>query len=91
MKILKLTGQFKKDLKKYQNNPHKLDALERVINFLRETGTVPNKYKPHFIIGEYKGYMECHIENDYLLIWLDETIDIIKLVRLGTHSELFGI
>lgn len=36
-----------------------------------------------------KGFMECHIENDFLIIWFDEDIDIIKLVRLGSHSELF--
>lgn len=35
------------------------------------------------------GYMECHIENDLLLIWLDETADVMKLVRFGSHSELF--
>lgn len=34
--------------------------------------------------------MECHIQGDYLLIWLDEKNDVIELVRLGSHSELFG-
>ena len=38
--------------------------------------------------GQYKGCMECHIEGDFLLIWIDE--DAISLVRLGSHSELFG-
>ena len=33
--------------------------------------------------------MECHIENDTLLIWIDEELNIIKLLRLGSHSELF--
>ena len=89
MKIIKLTSQFKKDLKRYQNNPRKMDSLERIVKLLRETGTVPNEYKPHFLIGNYKGFMECHIENDFLLIWFDEEADIIKLVRLGSHSELF--
>ena len=41
------------------------------------------------LVGEYSGHMECHIENDTLLIWLDKTANIIKLVRFGTHSELF--
>ena len=54
-----------------------------------ETGTVTREYKPHLLAGEYNGFMECHVENDLLLIWLDETENIIKLVRLGTHSELF--
>lgn len=30
--------------------------------------------------------MSC--ENDFLLIWIDD--EIVKLVRLGSHSELFG-
>ncbi|MGM9727872.1 MAG: type II toxin-antitoxin system YafQ family toxin, partial [Prevotella sp.] len=45
---------------------------------------------PHRLKGEYKGCMECHIENDYLLIWRDPVNSIIWLERLGSHSELFG-
>lgn len=41
------------------------------------------------LAGDYKGCMECHIESDFLLIWLDESNQTIALVRLGTHSELF--
>ena len=37
-----------------------------------------------------KNYMECHIENDTLLIWFDKNNNTIELVRLGSHSELFG-
>lgn len=33
--------------------------------------------------------MECHVENDFLLIWIDKNEDLIKLIRLGSHSELF--
>ena len=33
--------------------------------------------------------MECHIESDFLLIWMDEEEGIVELVRLGSHSELF--
>ena len=41
------------------------------------------------LIGEYRGFTECQIESDTLLIWLDETENQIRLVRLGSHSELF--
>ena len=34
--------------------------------------------------------MECHIENDTLLIWFDKNNNVIELVRLGSHFELFG-
>lgn len=89
MKILKQTSQFKKDLKRIQNNPKKISSLEAVLRILSETGTIPKEYKPQLLSGDYKGYMECHIESDFLLIWIDENIDLIKLVRLGSHSELF--
>ena len=89
MKILKQTSQFKRDLKKIQNNPKKIANLEVVLRLLRETGTLPKEYSPHLLTGNYKGYMEWHVENDFLLIWSDENEDLIKLIRLGSHSELF--
>lgn len=86
---LKISRQFKKDLKRYQNNPKQIAQLKEVLLKLKENGIVPKEYKPHMLLGEYSGYMECHIESDTLLIWLDETENVIKLIRLGSHSELF--
>ncbi|MFV0506139.1 MAG: type II toxin-antitoxin system YafQ family toxin [Bacteroidales bacterium] len=34
--------------------------------------------------------MECHINGDFLLIWIDDDKDIIEVLRIGTHSALFG-
>ncbi|MCI5483219.1 MAG: type II toxin-antitoxin system YafQ family toxin [Bacteroidales bacterium] len=89
MWVLKYTGQFKKDLKRYQNKPKRIENLMRVLTFLKETGSVPEQYYPHILKGEYSGFMECHIENDFLLIWIDEESEQIRLTRLGSHSELF--
>ena len=89
MFTLKMTGQFKKDLKRIQNNPKKIKHLKTVLSILQENGELSEVYKPHKLTGNYVGFMECHVENDLLLIWLDEEENIIKLVRLGTHSELF--
>ena len=84
-----MTGQFKKDLKRIQNNPKKIEHLKAVLTSLQETGVVPENYNPHKLTGNYNGFMECHVENDLLLIWFDEEENIIKLVRLGSHAELF--
>jgi len=51
MKTLKYTGKFKKDLKRYQNKPKQIEALYSVLTILQNTGTVPQKYKPHFFKG----------------------------------------
>ena len=88
MFVLKMTSQFKKDLKKIKNNPHKIQNLKQVLLNLEENGVVPSEYYPHKLTGNYSGYMECHVENDMLLIWIDADENIIKLVRLGSHSEL---
>ena len=90
MKQLKKSTQFKKDLKRYLNKPSKLKALKEVTTSLQMTGKVPAEYKPHPLTGKFKGFLECHVEDDFLLIWISETADAIKLVRLGTHHELFG-
>lgn len=50
---------------------------------------LPEKYRVHMLKGEYMGCMECHIEGDFLLIWLDVETGIIDVLRLGSHSELF--
>jgi len=89
MKELKQTTQFKKDLKRIQNNPTRIAALKEALKILERTGSLPPNYNPHPLSGMYKGFMECHIENDLLLIWIDFSKDIIKLIRLGSHSDLF--
>ena len=89
MRILRQTSQFKKDLKRIQNNPKKISSLQTVLEQLQKTGFVSQEHKPHLLVGNYKGYMECHVESDLLLIWFDESHDLIKLIRLGSHSELF--
>ncbi|MDE6078572.1 MAG: type II toxin-antitoxin system YafQ family toxin [Duncaniella sp.] len=89
MKTLKITTQFKKDLKRYKNRPNVIEKLELVLGLLQNELPIPEENKPHPLTGNYRGHMECHVENDTLLIWWDKESDIIKLVRFGTHSELF--
>ena len=84
------SGRFKKDLKRYLNQPEKMRALNAVLTALSETGTVPPENRPHSLKGEWAGFLECHIQGDFLLIWKDTRTGTIILTRLGTHAELFG-
>jgi mRNA interferase YafQ len=56
---------------------------------LQSGNILPQEYKPHPLKGKYSGYMECHIEPDWLLIWKADTKNV-YLTRAGTHSDLFG-
>ncbi len=90
MKSLKASSQFKKDYKRFRNNPKKVKKLFEILNLLKNESAIPETYRPHLLTGNYAGHMECHIEGDFLLIWFDPNTDQIDLVRLGSHSELFG-
>lgn len=87
-KKLHPTSQFKKDFKRFRLYPKKVAAFELIADMLINDIPIPPENKPHMLKGQYKGCMECHVEDDYLLIWIDG--DIIDLVRIGSHSELFG-
>ena len=45
-------------------------------------------YKPHPLKGNWVPSWECHIEDDWLLIWQHKEPDTIIFQRTGTHSEL---
>ncbi len=90
MKNLKPSTQYKKDLKRIRNNPKKAAALLEVLRMLENEIPIPKFYRPNMLSHDYAGCMECHIEGDFLLIWFDEETLDIDLVRLGSHSELFG-
>ena len=89
MKTIKYSGQFKKDFKKYHNDRTKVEKVLEVIRMLENEMELPAKHRLHNLSGNYKGCWECHIDGDFLLIWIDETTQVIKVIRLGSHSELF--
>ena len=88
MKKLHPTSQFKKNFKRIKLFPGKVAAFKRIADLLIREIPIPQEFKPHMLSGDYANCMECHIQNDFLLIWIDG--DTIDLVRIGSHSELFG-
>jgi len=87
---ISFTGQFKKDYKKIIKSNLEIEKLYKTYEILKETGTLPTvPYKTHILKGNYKGHHEAHIEPDWLLIWLKSDNEI-KMVRTGSHSELFS-
>lgn len=90
MKKLVQSTQYKKDLKRIRNDSNKAKALLNILTKLENEIPIPPENRPHLLTGDYKGYLECHIQGDFLLIWFDPDTDEIDLVRLGSHSELYG-
>ncbi len=87
---LDFTSKFKKDVKLLKKQGKNIEKLYEIINILAYGEELDAKYRDHNLIGNYKGYRECHIESDWLLIYkIMENILILTLSRTGTHSELF--
>lgn len=82
------TSQFKRDYKK-RSREKALDALlAGVIERLAPGDPLPAKLRDHSLKGGYAGCRECHLKPDLLLIYV-QTQDELRLIRLGSHSELF--
>ena len=90
MKSVFYTSQARKDLKRIRNDQGKMLKLQKALEMLALGLRLPSSYRMHRLVGQYKGCLECHIEGDLLLVWLDEESDAIEIVRVGSHSEIFG-
>jgi addiction module toxin, relE/stbE family len=85
------TSTFRKDLKIAKKRGYDLSLIEFVIDELLKENTLPQKYKDHALTGNYKGFRECHILPDWLLIYsIDKSKLILTASRTGTHSDLFS-
>lgn len=85
------SNQFKRSYKKCLKRGCDKNLFQEVVTLLAETGTLPQRYKAHKLTGQWKGFWECHIQPDWLLIWEQhETELILILTDTGTHTDLFG-
>lgn len=78
--------RFKKDLKSLKPDHH--TALKLVVELLQQDIPLPDRCRPHLLVGIWDGYMECHVKPDLLLIW-KAVDDELRLARIGSHAKLF--
>lgn len=87
-----LTGKFKKSLKQAKKRGLDLKLLDKVITMLQNDIPLEEKYRDHELKGKYQGFRECHIQPDWLLIYLKENdVLTLTLVDTGTHADLFNL
>lgn len=88
---IETTKNFDKALQKCIKRGFKMEFFKDVVDLLTENGSLPPQYKPHKLSGNYAGLWECHIKNDWLLIWdQNDTTLTLLFIDTGTHSDLFG-
>ena len=101
MRTIERTGQFKRDYKRESRGRHRtyLDAgLARIVETLANDQPLeprhPNdqplepRHHDHALSGEWSDHHDCHVKPDLVLIYQKAGSDTLRLVRLGSHSEL---
>lgn len=84
-----LFDTVQKGFQKVSEQPQQAGEATGSLSDAGEGNRTTSQIQAHMLKGDYLGCMECHIESDFLLIWLDPETDIIEVLRLGSHSELF--
>lgn len=90
MREIDLQSRFKRDYKREKKaNPSFDIILTPVLDMLLTDAVLPERLSDHALRGEWKGFRDCHIKPDLVLIY-SKSEDVLSLARLGSHSELFG-
>ena len=93
MRTIDRSSAFKRDYKREAKGQHRvtLDAnLIPVLVALANDQPLEVRHRDHDLSGEWAGYRDCHVKPDLVLIYRKTDADILRLARLGSHSEIFG-
>ena len=93
MRTIERSSAFKRDYKRESKGQHRttLDSVIKLVLLALVTDqALDTRYRDHDLSGDWAGYRECHVKPDLLLIYRKSDSDILRLARLGSHSELFG-
>ncbi len=89
MRRIEFGAAFRKDHKRMQKRGAVMSKLDGVVDLLMTDQPLAARHRPHRLSGEWKGFWECHIEPDWLLIYDLDDPQVVALHRTGTHSDLF--
>ncbi|NOT53718.1 MAG: type II toxin-antitoxin system YafQ family toxin [Deltaproteobacteria bacterium] len=85
MRRIEWTTAFNRDFKKVGSLESAfVEALWKLAN----DEPLPERFRDHELKGEWKGFRDCHIRPDLILVYRKPSADRLQLVRLGSHSEL---
>ena len=93
MRRIERTSAFRRDFKREQRGRHRRNLeplISSIVSLLAEDKPLPPRSHDHSLGGEWQDNRECHVQPDLLLIYRKPSVEVLQLVRLGSHSELFG-
>ena len=91
MRTTDWTRQFKRDYKRESKGQYRAtldEELFTVVDFLANDQTLESKHRDHALTGEWRDNRDCHVKPNLVLIYQKPDDTTLRLVRLGSHSEL---
>ncbi len=91
MRKIERTGQFKRDYRREAKGRHRrvLDAsLVPVVAALANDRALEPRYRDHSLSGNWSDHRDCRVKPDLILLYQKPDADTLRMVRLGSHSEL---
>ena len=91
MRTIERTSQFKRDYKRESRGRHRAsldDSLVPVMEALAQDAALDRRHHDHALSGEWADHRDCHVKPDLVLIYQKPDGGTLRLVRLGSHSEL---
>jgi mRNA interferase YafQ len=82
------TTVFDKDVARCRTRGYEMDLLRVTMGRLIHRQRPERKQRDHPLKGEWVGYRECHLEDDWLLVYKVAGNDIL-FARTGTHGDIF--
>jgi mRNA interferase YafQ len=84
------TSLFKKTRKLAKKRGFDLSLLQEPVTLLAKGESLSLKYRDHQLHGKLSAFRECHIKDDWLLVYrIIEDKLILSLHSTGTHSDIF--
>jgi mRNA interferase YafQ len=93
MRTIERSSVFRRDYKRQAKGQHPAtldDDLLPVLDALANDRPLEPRHRDHELSGDWSGYRQCHVKPDLLLIYKKPEKSVLRLARLGSHSELFG-
>jgi mRNA interferase YafQ len=83
------TNRIKKQLKLLEKRGYNMQLFKDVVDMLLDGVKLPPRHNDHTMKGDKRGYRDCHIKNDWVLIYkIDKGVLTLILSETGTHSDI---
>lgn len=89
MKKIEAANRFKKDFARWIKGTPLETGFADLVSLLASGAPLPASYRDHPLYGSWRGFRDCHLRSEVVLIY-ERHEKSIRLVRVGSHGELFG-